>query len=42
MTPLIDFDQVSPSREEGVVYDKWGEVVDDVLEVVEEVEVEVI
>ena len=35
-TPLIDF-QDRPSREEGAVYDKWGEVVDDVVEVVVEV-----
>ena len=37
-TPLIDL-QDRPSMEEGAVYDKWGEVVDDVVEVGAEVEV---
>ena len=34
-TPLIDFNQDQPSRVEGeVVVDQWGEVVDDVVEVI--------
>ena len=37
-TPLIDL-QDMPSREEGAGYDKWGEVLDDVVEVGAEVEV---
>jgi hypothetical protein len=43
-TPLIDFGQGNPNREEGgVKYDEFGEVVDDAVEVVdggEEEEVE--